>query len=152
MEKFETMPISMESEALVQLRTAIDNLLTRTIYRMKQTNHNKAKMAIALEIELDDAAIPDGRGGLREGVVPLIKHNVKTQIQLTDEIKGKVPGGYEMIWDNDRSCFMLSPIPKNQTSLFDDDDSTASGLLEDDELDFDDADDTPLPFEDDETA
>lgn len=152
MEKFETMPISMESEALVQLRTTIDNLLTRTIYRMKQTNHNKAKMAIALEIELDDAAIPDGRGGLREGVVPVIKHNVKTQIQLTDEIKGKVPGGYEMIWDNDRSCFMLSPIPKNQTSLFDDDDSTASGLLEDDELDFDDADDTPLPFEDDETA
>ncbi len=152
MEKFETMPISMESEALVQLRTAIDNLLTRTIYRMKQTNHNKAKMAIALEIELDDAAIPDGRGGLREGVVPVIKHNVKTQIQLTDEIKGKVPGGYEMIWDNDRSCFMLSPIPRNQTSLFDDDDSTASGLLEDDELDFDDADDTPLPFEDDETA
>lgn len=152
MEKFETMPISMESEALVQLRTAIDNLLTRTIYRMKQTNHNKAKMAIALEIELDDAAIPDGRGGLREGVVPVIKHNVKTQIQLTDEIKGKVPGGYEMIWDNARSCFVLSPIPKNQTSLFDDDDSAASGLLEDDELDFDDADDTPLPFEDDETA
>lgn len=152
MEKFETMPISMESEALVQLRTAIDNLLTKTIYRMKQTNHNKAKMAIALEIELDDAAIPDGRGGLREGVVPVIKHNVKTQIQLTDEIKGKVPGGYEMIWDNARSCFILSPIPKNQTSLFDDDDSTASGLLEDDDLDFDDADDTPLPFEDDETA
>lgn len=152
MEKFETMPISMESEALVQLRTAIDNLLTKTIYRMKQTNHNKAKMAIALEIELDDAAIPDGRGGLREGVVPVIKHNVKTQIQLTDEIKGKVPGGYEMIWDNARSCFILSPIPKNQTSLFDDDDSTASGLLEDDDLAFDDADDTPLPFEDDETA
>lgn len=152
MEKFETMPISMESEALVQLRTAIDNLLTKTIYRMKQTNHNKAKMAIALEIELDDAAIPDGRGGLREGVVPVIKHNVKTQIQLTDEIKGKVPGGYEMIWDNARSCFILSPIPKNQTSLFDDDDSTASGLLEDDDLDFDDADDTPLPLEDDETA
>lgn len=152
MEKFETMPISMESEALVQLRTAIDNLLTKTIYRMKQTNHNKAKMAIALEIELDDAAIPDGRGGLREGVVPVIKHNVKTQIQLTDEIKGKVPGGYEMIWDNARSCFILSPIPRNQTSLFDDDDSTASGLLEDDDLAFDDADDTPLPFEDDETA
>lgn len=152
MENHDIMPISMESQALISLRSTIDAMLTRTIARMRATNHNKAKLAITLEIELDEAALPDGFGGLREGIVPTIKHNVKTQIQLTDEIKGKVPGGYEMVWDKESACYKLSPIPRNQTSLFDDDDSTASGLLEDDDLDFDDADDTPLPFEDDETA
>lgn len=149
MENLNTLPVSMESEALAALRAAIDGLLTRTIARTRETKQNKAKLAVALEIELEDAALPDGYGGLREGVVPVIKHNVKTQIQLTDEIKGRVPGGYELVWDKKSACFKLRPIPKNQTSLFDDDDRTSSGLLEDNDLDLD---DSPLPFEDDETV
>lgn len=151
MEQYQSLSLTMESEAMITLRMAIDRLLTQTIARMRNTHHDKAKLAVTMEIELIDAAIPDGAGGMREGIVPKIEHNVKSQIQLTNEIKGMVPSGFEMVWDRENKCYLLRPIPKNQTSLFDDE-RTTSGLLEDDEIDMDLDEETPLPFEDDETA
>lgn len=147
---FARIPLNMESPVMSTLRQQIDQLLKRTLLRMQGTACNTAKMAVALEIELVNAAIPDGQGGYRDGVIPKIRHKVKTQIQITDEDKGAIPSGSELIWDEDWGEYSLKPIPKNQTSLFEDERSS-SGLLEDDEIDME-LDDTPLPFEDDETA
>ncbi len=124
------LPISMESDALIALRSAIDKLLTRTIQKMQSTNHDKAKMTVTLDIELIDAIMPDGLGGERPGVMPVIKHNVKTQIQLIDEIRGKMPEGYEMVWDRVKECYYLKTIRRNQIDMFEN--KEFSGLLSDD--------------------
>lgn len=142
MSDYKGMPISMESDALTTLRVSIDSLLTQTIARMQDTDQNRARMNITLEIELHEQLLPDGNGGERPGIVPSIKHNVKTQIQLTGEIKGRMPEGYELAYDAVNKIYYLKPVSSNQTNLFDDDRIT-SGLLEDDgalEL---------LPFEED---
>lgn len=142
-------PLSMESDVLTNLRLQVDRLLKATLLRMQQIHCEKAKMGIALELELKEVVIDDGQGGMREAVVPNIRHKVKTQIQMQEETKGTSGMGYELVWDNDWKEYYRKPIPRNQTSLFDDDRST-SDLLEDDGLDFDE--DDALPFEDDETA
>lgn len=144
-------PLNMEGEAMSTLRQQIDALLKKTLLRMQGTHCNTAKLGVVMEIELINAAIPDGIGGYREGVIPKIKHKVKTQIQITDEEKGVLPSGGELVWDDAWGEYYIRPIPRNQTSLFDDD-RTTSGLLEDDEIDMDLDEETPLPFEDDETA
>lgn len=145
MSTYKGMPISMESDALASLRISIDSLLTQTIARMQETDQNRAKMNIALEIELEEKLLPDGYGGERTGVVPSIRHNVKTQIQLTGEIKGKMPDGFELAWDPVNKVYYLKTVSSNQMNMFEDERS-ASGLLEDDGYD------EPLPFEDDETT
>lgn len=149
--KLERHPMNMESEIMTNLRAQIDSLLKKTLLRMQGTHCNTAKMAVAMEIELVPSAIPDGKGGFREGIVPKLRHKVKTQIQITDEEKGAIPDGYELVWDGDWGEYFVSPVPRNQTSMFDDE-HTASGLLEDDDLDIELDEDAPLPFEDDATA
>lgn len=129
---YKGMPITMESDALTSLRTSIDSLLTRTIARMQETDQNRAKMTISLEIELNEQLLPDGCGGERPGVVPSIKHNVKTQIQLTGEIKGKMPDGYELAYDKINQVYYLKPYSSNQINMFGDE-PTDSGLLDDDD-------------------
>ena len=94
---FARIPLNMESPVMSTLRQQIDQLLKRTLLRMQGTACNTAKMAVALEIELVNAAIPDGQGGYRDGVIPNIRHKVKTQIQITDEDKGAIPPGSELI-------------------------------------------------------
>lgn len=115
-------PVNMESEIMTNLRAQIDSLLKQTLLRMQGTNCNTAKMAVVMEIELVSSAIPDGKGGFREGIVPKLRHKVKTQIQITDEEKGAIPDGYELVWDGDRGEYFVSPVPRNQTSLFEQDD------------------------------
>ena len=138
------MPLNIESQLMEGLLNQYDRLLKASIMLMQYTHCNEAKMGVTLEIELEEASIPDGKGGFREGVMPRIKHKVKTQIVMTDELKGSPPGGMELVWDSDRQEFFMKQIPRNQTSLFDDD----TKLLDDD-LTLDE--DIQLPFEDDGT-
>lgn len=137
-------PLNMESEVMTTLRTQIDNLLKKTLMRMQFTRCTQAKLAVAMEIELVEAAIPDGSGGYREGVVPVLKHKVKTRIQMDDEEKGSNPTGYELVWDSALEEYYLKKIPSNQTSLFEDADMDADAILDDvPELPFEDLEEEP---------
>lgn len=121
-ETLKQQPVNMESEIMNTLRAQIDSLLKKTLLRMQGTRCNTAKMAIAMEIELVPFTTPDGNGGFREGVMPKLQHKVKTQIQITDEEKGAIPEGYELIWDDAKNNYFFAPIHTNQTSLFEQDD------------------------------
>ncbi len=153
------MPLSMESEALARLRLDMDAMLTSTIADMTKYGNGKAKLAVAIDIELDNDMLPDGQGGHRQAVVPTIKHKVKTQIQVKGERGGEIPSGYELLWDQDNNCFYLRHQSNNQISIFDEDEEKKGGfdyevfgghLEAGGEVTDPEDDNEDLPFEDDE--
>lgn len=138
MDKFNVInsPLGIGNAAFDKLRKTIDQTLKATMLKMQATHCDQAKMTVGILIEQQILNLPDGKGGYREGIVPKFTHVVKAQIQLVSEDKGTTRPEKELCWDKDWNQFYFAPIGTNQVTLFDEDDRTSSGLIEEDELDM----------------
>lgn len=83
MENLNTLPISMESDALSALKSDMDTLITQTISSMKAWNNKEGVINVKLTIKLNEDLADDGKGGMRPVVVPRFEHKVAAVLQAT---------------------------------------------------------------------
>lgn len=121
MENLNTLPISMESDALSALKSDMDTLITQTISSMKAWNNKEGVINVKLTIKLNEDLADDGKGGMRPVVVPRFEHKVAAVLQAKAERKGSTTDEYELVWDEEGGQYVMVRKANNQTSIFDDD-------------------------------
>lgn len=119
--------ISLDSEAFNGLKHDFKSLANTTIYTMLQKDVQDAKIVMTVEIHIEDDYAPDRQitayAAEREIKVPSFKHKTSASMQIKNEKSGTIDGkDTELVWDNDKCCFVMKPISEPQTSLFDEDD------------------------------
>lgn len=156
MENLNTLPISMESDALSALKSDMDTLITQTISSMKAWNNKEGVINVKLTIKLNEDLADDGKGGMRPVVVPRFEHKVAAVLQAKAERKGSTTDEYKLVWDEEGGQYVMVRKANNQTSIFDDkgnngfDYEVFGGHLEAGGEVTEAEDDDDLPFEDDE--
>lgn len=127
------LPITMESDALSDMKRDFDLLITQIISSMQAWNSTEGAISLKLTIKLRPDLAPDGTGKSREIISPMFEHKVSAMIQAKTELKGGTPGEYELVWDAQSKRYAMVKVRTSQTSLFDADGETGEIAGEDDE-------------------
>lgn len=120
----EMMLITMESDALSDMKRDLDLLITKIIGSMRAWNSTEGAINLKLTIKLNEIMADDGAGGLRGMTVPVFEHKVSAVIQAKTELKGETPSEYELVWDAIAMRYGMVKVRSGQTSLFDEDEET----------------------------
>lgn len=119
--------LSLEGEALRDLKTDFNTLLTRTIRTMREKNVEEAAVTAKLEITLTTSDNPNlyapDNTEERERVIPEFKHKVTATMKIKEEAAGETGGEeYELLYDSNVGAFVMVAIKdKGQTSLWEGD-------------------------------
>lgn len=119
--------ITLDSEVFNGLKRDFNTLANKTINTMLQKEVNDAKIAMTVEIHLEDGQAPDfeitAYPAERDIVVPQFKYKTSATMQLKDEKTGIVDGSeQELVWDKDKCCFVMRSVKERQMSMFEDED------------------------------
>jgi len=121
--------LSLDSEAFNGLKTDFNQMLRRTLSTMIQKEGEKAELKISLKINLTQGFAPDleehRHEAEREVIIPKFEHKVTTVMSYKDEKSGILGGAeYELVWDKDKSDYVMRPIKDAQLTLFDESDES----------------------------
>lgn len=116
--------LTLDSDAFNSLKTDFNQILRRTLSTMLQKEGEKAELKMSLKITLTEGTAPDLDERKYEAergvIIPKFEHKISSVMQYKDEKSGFVGGAeYELVWDKEKSDYVMRPIKDAQITLFD---------------------------------
>lgn len=116
--------LTLDSDAFNSLKTDFNQILRRTLSTMLQKEGEKAELKMSLKITLTEGTAPDLEErkyeAERDVIIPKFEHKISSVMQYKDEKSGFVGGAeYELVWDKEKSDYVMRPIKDAQITLFD---------------------------------
>ena len=108
--------LSIESDCFAQMRQKFDEMLQRTLASMIRRESDEAALTLKLHLRLDHTSDELQRAVIR----PDITHKITSAITVKDDLSGKVPGDYELMYDAGSERYLLRELPPDggQMPLF----------------------------------
>lgn len=108
--------LTLDGEAMFELKHDFDNMLARTLDTMQQKNVNSASVTLRLEIDFPAGEIKDEAVFL----FPMFKHKVSASMQLKSEKSGYFGGNnFKLVWDRVLKKWKMVRIDTEQMELDD---------------------------------
>ena len=119
------MNLSLNGETFAELKEDINNYLQITLAKMDEKNSLEAEITVKITISLEQTQLPilnaDGKDSHRDAKLPTFKHKVSSLMKTKLETSGgmRLGGEYELIYDDERSEYIMRKLVDPQTSLYD---------------------------------
>ena len=108
--------LNVDSDMFKILKTDMNMILRKTLHNMETKGSHTAELTVKLKISLDKEK---RQGHHREVIIPKFEHKVSSVLQIKSELTGSMGGDYELIYDVDRSEWIMREIVDPQQNLFD---------------------------------
>ena len=131
------MPLSIKSDTFGNLCDDFDQVLKSTLTGMVETDQASGEISLKVKILLTedsapDYSIADGQH-TREITKPKFEHTVTAVSQRKEKKTGVLSGEYELVWDPERSRYVMRPLKDMQMNIFDSENEEYADGNEDDD-------------------
>lgn len=118
--------LTLEGETFEGARNSFNKVLQKLLKQMSESNTEEGTIQLKVDVQLDRDTIDvygdHGQEGAREIRMPKFSHKVASQITIKDEAKGSTDPQMELVWDEEKVCYVLKYVSNTaQRSFFDDD-------------------------------
>lgn len=121
--------LSLSGEAFATLRSDFNEVLHSTMRGMIDTEQDVAEINMKVKIILTESSAPDftvaGGHQTREITKPKFEHSITAVIQRKEKKTGSFAGEYELVFDAGTGTYVVRPIENGQTTLFEEDKTSA---------------------------
>ena len=105
--------LSIESPYFAQMRTALNDMLQKTINSMIKRDSDESSITLKINLNLYHASDQLSRTVLR----PEISHKITSAITVKDNTNGRLDGDYELIYDEKTACYVMRELPPDGGQL-----------------------------------
>ena len=105
--------LSIESPYFAQMRTALNDMLQKTINSMIKRDSDESSITLKINLNLYHASDQLSRTVLR----PEISHKITSAITVKDNTNGRLDGDYELIYDEKTACYIMRELPPDGGQL-----------------------------------
>ena len=118
--------LTLEGETFEGARNSFNKVLQKLLKQMSESNTEEGTIQLKVDVQLDRDTIDvygqNGQEGAREIRMPKFSHKVASQITVKNEDKGNTDPQMELVWDEEKMCYILKYVSNtSQRSFFDDD-------------------------------
>ena len=101
-----TKPINMQADTFDKLKNDMTVAINTLLARMQAFGSDEATMTVKLDVEFLSSATGD--------TIPVFRHNIKSTVQVKDEVNGSLDENYALERDED-GLYELRELYQQQT-------------------------------------